>query len=116
MFLKFHPKFLLILATLPNINFGEIQSQAFSGLNHFIPIHARTPLYKLQAQKNRYAAETADKSEKPPFDLGMPQVFNNCSINIGNVVPGQFGSDQFNDVETTVFIDGDVVNASDCGS
>jgi len=106
---------------LANDTFG----QAFSGLNHFIPVHARIPLYKLKAQKNRIRKKAEDLRNKNPYGTGDDStshlfasstpgdVFSSCSINIGNITPGR-GASSFGSKETVVLIEGDVVNVADC--
>lgn len=108
---------------------AEIQSQAFSGLNHFIPTHARLPIYKLKAQKSRIRFNAAEAAKHPPWQYpqqsthlpfgygggapGLDTAGTNCSLNIGNIMPGQ-GAAAFGTKETIVFIEGDVINAADC--
>jgi hypothetical protein len=105
------------------LSHAEIPSQAFSGLNHFIPTHARLPIYKLKAQKSRVRIRAAELANKPAWGegnnfsyAGAPNLdinASNCSLSIGNIAPGT-GAAAFGAKETIVYIEGDVVNASDC--
>jgi len=118
---------LLILSatvfSMSNSSSAEIPSQAFSGLNHFIPVHARLPLYKLKAQKSRARAHGSDLAKGPPWGgsqthgySGAPNLNagnTNCSLNIGNIVPGDTAA-SYGSKETIVLIEGDVINAADC--
>lgn len=117
-----------LMLLLSNTSHAEIQSQAFSGLNHFIPTHARLPVYKLKAQRSRVRTRASELANQPPWGNtgtngygsfgfggapGLETAAANCSLNIGNITPGQ-GAASFGDKETIVFIEGDVINASNC--
>ncbi len=106
---------LLSLISMSSTVHAEIPSQAFSGLNHFIPTHARKTMYKFRAESNRTIAETEDLSRADPNNSSFG-IVGDCSLNIGNVFTDEktLGRN-ISDNETVVFIDGDVINASNCG-
>lgn len=93
---------------------GEIQSRAFSGVNRYVPTHARMPVYKIKAMNNRISGDLGKFANALPdntLDIGA---VSNCSVNIGNIMPGNTATGNFGNKETIVLIEGDVVNVSRC--
>ena len=93
---------------------AEIESQAFSGINEYVPVHARIPIYKIKAMHNKVSADLAKFADIYPGKSAVSAGGDDCSVNIGNIVPGNTVTGNFGNKETIVLIEGDVVNASSC--
>lgn len=102
----------LLLLSSPAI--ADIQSQAFSGINHFVPTHARMSLYKYKAELNRTASDGIELSQSLNATNKQLEAIGNCSLSIGNLFTDDSSIDDFSEPEINVFIDGDVINASNC--
>ncbi len=95
---------------------GEIESQAFSGVNSYVPFSGRLPIYKLKAEFNRTTSDAAKFGNSESININNITGANDCSISLGNVITdNKSSSSNFGKKETIVYVDGDIVNASDCG-
>lgn len=110
--------FLLVLSLMTANVLAEdgIQSQAFSGVNSFVPFSARIPIYKVKAEFNRTTSSAAKLSNSNSLNFSNVTGANDCSISLGNLITDTRSSaTNFGQKDITVYVDGDIVNASDCG-
>ncbi len=104
------------LFSAPSFAAGEVESQAFSGVNSFVPFSARMPIYKIKAEFNRTTSDASKLANSDSISLSNVNGANDCSISVGNVITDtRTSSTDFGKKETIVYVDGDIVNASDCG-